>query len=373
MIRGPTPIRTMGQAPGLHISIVQHNSLGSWDVFLSLFGSQVGTLHADIVLLQDPPSNKGFLPRFTGFKSFVPPTERPRVAIYVSLSFCARYTILPGFHDDTTNAMYLDVHTPNGCFGTRASKFRLNNIYAREKEGHARSVSPETAFQQVDFPYLVAGDFNIHNPASDPLRVFSYAEELESAPFYNLASERGFRLLNTPSVYTRFPLSGSHGPSAIDLSFTNPLMSPAFVAWDTSSLPSTGSDHVPILISLAPPTDKPMPRVPCWDLTYWATLHPRLQSYCTPPADPHASAAQLDDWFLSSLNFLMALLLEETPLSRPSLRSKPWWTPLLTAQRREYHKATRTSKKYPSDDTIHLARLFKLGYFKAIKRAKGLY
>ena len=109
MIGGPTPLRAMGQAPGPQVSIVQHNSLGSWDVFLSLFSSLVGTLYADIVLLQDPPSSKGFLPRFTGFKSFAPPDERPKVAIYVSLRFCTCYTILPGFPDETTDVMYLDV------------------------------------------------------------------------------------------------------------------------------------------------------------------------------------------------------------------------------------------------------------------------
>ena len=289
MIRNPTSLHTIGQAPDLHVSIVQHNSLGSWDLFLSLFSSLVGTLDADIVLLQDPPSSKGFLPRFTGFTSFAPPNERPKVAIYVSLRFCSNYPILPGFHYDTTDTMYLDVYTPDGCFGTAAPKFRLNNIYARETGGHSRSVSPEIAFQQTDFPYLVAGDFNIHNPASDPLRLFSYSEELESAPFYSLASDRGFRLLNTPGIYTRFPLSGSHRPSAIDLAFSNPLMSPAFAAWDTTSLPSTGSDHVPIHITLAPPTNKPMPRVPCWDLTNWERLRPRLQAFCTPPAPPSPS------------------------------------------------------------------------------------
>ena len=218
----------MGQASGLHISIVQHNSLGSWNVFLLLFGSLVGTLHADIVLLQDPPSSKGFLPRFAGCKFFAPPTARPIVAIFVSLKFCSQYTILPGFHDDTSDAMYLDIHTPDGCFGTPAPKFRLNNIYAWEGEGQAHSISPETAFQQVDFLYLVAGDFNIHNPASDPLWIFSYKEELESAPYYDLVSELGFGLLNTSGVYTRFPLSGSHRPGAIDLAFTNLPMSPAF-------------------------------------------------------------------------------------------------------------------------------------------------
>ena len=177
-----------GQAQGFRISIIQHNSLGSWDVFLSLFGSLVGSLHTDIVLLQDPPSSKGFLPRFTGFRSFAPPAPRPRVAIYVSLGFCSQYTILPGFHDDTPDAMYLDIYTPEGCFNTSATKFRICNIYARVDRGHTRTVSPDTAFRQVEFLYLVADDFNIHNPASDSLRVFSYAEELESAPFYDLAS-----------------------------------------------------------------------------------------------------------------------------------------------------------------------------------------
>ena len=188
MINRTKPSHPTGQAPGPRTTIVQHKSLGSWDVFLSLFESLVGSLHTDIVLLQDPPSSKGFLPRFTGFKSFAPPVPRPRVAIYVSLSFCLQYTILPGFHDDTSDTMYLDIYTPEGCFNTSAPKFRINNVYARVDGGHACTVSPETAFQQVDFPYLVTGDFNIHNPASDPLCVFSYAEELESAPFYYLAS-----------------------------------------------------------------------------------------------------------------------------------------------------------------------------------------
>ena len=295
------------------------------------------------------------------------------MAIYVSLRFCSHYIVSSGFYDDTADAMFLDVHTPDGCFGTTAPKFRLNNIYTRVKEGHTRSVPPETAFQVVDFPYLVAGNFNIHNPATDPLRIFSYAEELESAPFYTMASDRGFRLLNTPGVYTRFPLSGSHRPGAIDLAFANPLMSPAFEEWETTTLPSTGSDHVPILITLAPPTKKPLPRTPCWDLANWESLGLHLRSFCIPPAPSHPSPPHLDAWFSSSLNYLTTLLLEDTPLSRPSLRSKPWWTPLLTALRKEYHKAMRTMKKHPSDDTVHLARLSKLGYFKAIKRAKASY
>ena len=168
-------------------------------------------------------------------------------------------------------------------------------------------------------------------------------------------------------------MAGSHGPGVIDLAFSNPLMSPAFEAWDTSSLPSTGYDHVPIIITLAPLEDKPRPMTPCWDLTDWEALRPRLEAYCTPPPPLRPSPAQLAHWFSSWLNSLTAFLLMDTQLSRPSSRSKPWWTPLLTTLCKEYHKAMHTMKKHPSNDNIHLARLYKLGYFKAIKQAKGSY
>ena len=122
-----------------------------------------------------------------------------------------------------------------------------------------------------------------------------------------------------------------------------------------------------ILITFTPPNDKPRPRTPCWDLTDWEVLRPHLETYGIPPPSSRPSPAQLNDWFSSSLNSLTALLLRVTPLSRPSLRSKPWWTPLLTTLRMEYHKAVRTRKNHLLDDTIHLAKLSKLGYFKAIK------
>ena len=217
-----SPARSIGQAQAPKISLVQHNSLGSWDVFLSLFGSLAGVPHVDIVLLQDPPSSKGFLPRFAGFKSFAPPSPRPRVATYVSLRLCSQYSILPVFQEDTLDAIQLDVHTPGGCFGTSAPKFRISNIYARVLPNHTRSVTPEVAFQNLAFPCLVAGNFNIHNPASDPLRLFSYSDNLASSPFHDRASDIDFRLLNTPGVYTRYPLSGSHRPGVIDLAFANP-------------------------------------------------------------------------------------------------------------------------------------------------------
>jgi len=291
MINKPCATVRLGLAPATDLTLVQHNSLGSWDVFLSLFSSLTEGPPVDFVLLQDPPSSKGFLPCYTGFKSFAPPVARPRVACYVSQNFLQKFAVLPSFPSETDDFTALDVFTPRGCFGSDYPRFRIGNVYARPLPPNPHSVSPETAVQDLEYPYLVAGDFNIHNTATDPSRLLSAQEESESAPYFSLATDLGFTLLNTPGIYTRFPFTGTHRPSAIDLAFVNPRMFPAFRSWDAASLPSTGSDHAPILISLRPPSphnNKPRPR---WQEADWPGLTDRLKNWQTPPP-PQCSLPQ---------------------------------------------------------------------------------
>ena len=81
----------LGQGPApapAFLSIIQHNCLGSWNVFLSLFESfKEATTYPLIVFLQDPPVNKAQLLSFNGFKSFFPPVRKSSVAAYVHMSF----------------------------------------------------------------------------------------------------------------------------------------------------------------------------------------------------------------------------------------------------------------------------------------------
>ena len=125
----PTFRRTKRLAPYPGITLVQNNSLGSCDVFLSLFNSFVGLPPVDVVLLQDPPSRKDFRPSFAGFKSFYPPTPKPAFAFYISLSFLSFYTVLPVASPSSKEVLHLDIFTPKGGFGTSSSKFRLTNVY----------------------------------------------------------------------------------------------------------------------------------------------------------------------------------------------------------------------------------------------------
>ena len=81
--------------------IVQHNCLGSWDVFLSLFHSFTMLPHPPLlVAIQDPPSRRSVLPTFPGFMSFAPlPPGRPRVAIYVSRTLNEHLSCSTVFHE----------------------------------------------------------------------------------------------------------------------------------------------------------------------------------------------------------------------------------------------------------------------------------
>ena len=184
------------------------------------------------------------------------------------------------------------------------------------------------------------GDFNIHHPLSDTLRIHSQAELHASFPYFSRAADLGYALLNTSGVYTRFPLSNVGRPSVIDLAFASPALAAYFRAWETP-LPSTGSDHIPITILLSHPISSPPLPSPNWSKTDWPSLEPLLKECTVPPPPVLPTRLSLEVWFNKHLDSLTALLRVHTPLYRPSTRAKPWWSPLLSTLRMEFHGASR--------------------------------
>ena len=319
----PTPPgQGLAPAPAI-LSIIQHNCLGSWNVFLSLFESfQQATTYPSIVLLQDPPVKKAHLPSFNGFKSFFPTVRKPRVAAYVYMSLHSNYMVLPRFKR-VDNILARDASSSEPLFGTAFHSFRVINAYSTNTADHrVHSVSQAVLFPDLGFPLLVLGDLNIKNPLSDPLRHFSYGEIWCSTPYFEKAAEAGFALLNPPGEYTRFPLVGNARPSVIDLAFANPPLLPLVQSWE-ASLPSSGSDHIPITITLAAPSLNLKPPRPRWADTHWETLNPIGKGFKVPAAPPCPTPYQLDEWMSESLYWLVALLKEHTPVSRPSHHSNP--------------------------------------------------
>jgi len=192
-------------------TLVQHNCLGSWNVFLSLFGSFTQLAHpSSIVALQDPPVYRGKLPSFNFFTGFSPLTNggcKPRVAFYVYSSFLATVSLLPCFFS-RGDVMALDLFTPDGFSNPSTTGFTIVNSYSMKGGlNNTRSVPPEIIFPASPLRTLTLDDLNIHHPTADRLRVFKEDELATSTPYFDRATELGFTLVNVPFVFTQFSMS----------------------------------------------------------------------------------------------------------------------------------------------------------------------
>ena len=67
-----------------------------------------------------------------------------------------------------------------------------------------------------------------------------------------------------------------------------------------------------------------------WDKADWDSLENLIKDLRIPPPPLSPSPDQLDTWFAHSLDTFTATVRLHTPTSRPSPKSKPWWTPHLT-------------------------------------------
>ena len=170
----PPPQHSRREASSLSLlSVVQHNCLGSWDVFLSLFESfKEAHIYPSVVLLQDDPVRQARLPSFNGFVLFFPPVRKLRVGSYVIRSFLARFSVLPRLADKV-DVMSLDISSPKPVLGSRFDSFMLINAYPINwADQSVHSVPPESLFPDTGTRLLVVGDLNIHKPLADPLRSF---------------------------------------------------------------------------------------------------------------------------------------------------------------------------------------------------------
>jgi len=258
-------------------------------VFLSLFVSFTQLAHPpSIVALQDPPVSRGKLPSFNLFTVFSPPTTggcKPRVAFYVYSSFVETVSLLPRFFG-RGDVMALDLFTPDGFFNLPTTGLTIINSYSTKGgSNNTRAVPPDIIFPSGPLPTLTLGDLNIHHPTADPLRTFKEDEIATSFPYFDRATDLGFSLLNTPGVFTQFSMSLIGRPGVLDLAFTCPLLTPYFTEW-SDPVPSTGSDHIPILPRFEAPLFRPPPPTPNWALTDWASLDSSLKATTISPPPP---------------------------------------------------------------------------------------
>jgi len=313
-----------------------------------------------------------FLPLICSWCSPLLPTVAvsPAWPFTFRVPFCLLFPSCLGF--STGVMLWLWTSSPRkGLFNPSTTGFTISNSY-NTKGGlnNTGSLPPAIIFPASPRPTLTLRDLNIHHPTADPLRTFKEDEVATSMPYFDRATELSFSLLNTLGVFTQFSMSLIGRPGVLDLAFTCPRLSPYF-SESSDPLPSTGSDHIPILLRFEAPLFRAPPPAPHWALTEWPALDSSLKSTSIPPAPPLPTSKSLDAWFQTNLDKITAQLALHTPVKGVTFWSKPWWTELLLQLRRAYNFALRSSKSDRFDAALLAsARAARSAYFKALKKAK---
>ena len=171
-------------------------------------------------------------------------------------------------------------------------------------------------------------------------------------------------------MFTRFAISLIGRPGVLDLAFACPLLAPYFTEW-SDPLPSTGSDHIPILLRFEAPLIRAPPLTPNWALTDWATMKTSLKSTAISPPPFLPTTHSLDVRFSTNLGRVTSQFALDTPQKSMTYRSKLWWSERLSMLRKAYNSALRTSKRDRFDAALLAsARAASSSYFKASKKAK---
>ena len=192
--------------PGcLNLSIVQHNCLGSSNVFQTLFSFFIITkIPLTLFLFRIFPCGKTLHLFFRIINVFFPLllTFTSCVLLYM----CTKACLMLFLYYLCFLIGWTLWHSPEELFDSSHKLFRLYNAYS-VASGHTRSVAPIDLFPLHVFPTLVVGDLNIHHSLSDPERFLTNNEAHISAPYFTKASDNSFSLLNIPGVFTRFPFT----------------------------------------------------------------------------------------------------------------------------------------------------------------------
>ena len=155
----------------------------------------------------------------------------------------------------------------------------------------------------------------------------------------------------------------------MDLAFANTALHPLVSLRDTP-LPSTGSDHVPCVITLQPAAIMLSLPTPHWAVLDLQVVGQALKDFNHLPCLSRPFSNSLGRWFDNYSTHLTSLLTSPALSRHPCPCSKPWWSPGLLSLRREYAKFARISRLDPSPFNWSNVKSSRRTYFNAIALAK---
>lgn len=182
------------ERPRKFMSIVQHNCVSNSHISHTLFSELVKSLMDD-VCIQDPPLFNDIPLAASGFDAIFPPNRtggKTRVATFISKNLSS-ISFLPIFVDRDNiiaTSFFLKKRGPH--YQQHLDRLMVVNVYNRKKRS-SHCITPDRIFHDAPCgPTLIMGNFNMHNPTTDPSRLFNNNEIGESILYFQLSSRLGF-------------------------------------------------------------------------------------------------------------------------------------------------------------------------------------
>ena len=326
-------------------------------------------------------SHQNFIQIFPSFSA----TLRPRTMIYVSKR--QQQNIL----SSTIKINDPDIQAVNFKFDGK--QFNLINIYNNNGQDRSRGKTIEEYLfsLKIEQNTIILGDFNLHHQLWEPNAIAcKNAEDL-----VEWVEKEGLELLNTPGHGTFFRPQMSHA-TTIDLSFATLTVAKRVEDWQV--LPDLGSDHFGIFFTIRGSQTKTVMNPVLEQIKFntkkanWekfgaivkqlSSLNPNLQDEALsgleglPSCSYHNKEEKSNNYLLDQVaNSLTQCITEAAKQSIPiqvlTPRSKPWWTPQLSAMRREMGLALKKMKnnRVPREAWERYRHARNI-YFSSIKEAK---
>ena len=241
--------------------------------------------HFDVVALQELKEAQTALPAFPGYTPFLRKRTQRRtpngslysgggIATLVHTSHQASLTWASGEPSVTER---LDVRVT-----TEHREYTVTNLYRPGGVGSSADDLRVDDFSADDLPSdedsIILGDFNVHHPAWD----LQAKPDAKGSQLHQWSLRNAMQVLNCPNTVTRFSGTVFSSPD-ITLVHRN-----VEATWTT--LCARGSDHLPILVTVQPPTEGEEVNGGDED----ATVPEHLLRWCWSRADWEAYTAELE-------------------------------------------------------------------------------
>lgn len=200
----------------------------------------------------------------------------------------------------------------------------------------------EKLCDQLPQPYIIAGDFNAHNPLWGSSKLDSRGKVVE-----RVLLSRPLCLLNSGSP--TYVNSSTQGFSSLDISLCSPTLF-SCLDWTVEQNPR-GSDHFPVIIKFCSPTDTLKTRPPRWKLSEadWSLF--QAEADLVPLSFEGSSTDEVNDMVTNTIITAAQQAIPQTSGHLPK-RPKPWWTEDCMKTRKEQNRAWGIFRRYPTSQNL---------------------